>query len=473
MKTGIKNSLMALGFLGTVLLSATTASAAYFDTSAAPRCDVQINRTLQVGSEGTDVTVLQDLLNRAGNLSTVPNGHYGPATQAAVRAFQYENDLSVNGRVDSATLNAINERMCDTDLHADSYNMYSDAYATGYSNYGENTSGVTYVDAQDPYIQVISPTVSAPSVYTNPQSYIQAPNYNTYGANVVSNNPIINPTASNSYIASNPVSIIPAATTNIASTQVVYSPTIGYTYGITPATGSLTITSPIANTVYNEGDAVQLAWSTNNLNATAFNIVLENSSTGQSKTILTTSNRNASFALTKDILDAVCAGACDNNQQGTFRVVITTPIRDIAGNVSTFRAAVSPITIHRPYSNYGTVSLTTSKTPVNSNELFKLYVNIPTGTFSNANTYAQYSFRIHAVCPSGVTVSIAGTPCGQDFTLPYATPTNFQSEIPASISNTSWYQQNVPFVMTVTNLAGQTIGASQVNVVANQAPFNW
>ncbi len=451
MKTGIitiaRKSLLALGFFG---ILANTANAAYFDTTPAYRCDVQITRTLQVGSTGVEVTVLQNFLNRTGDLTATPNGNFGPATRTAVRSFQSDNGLSATGAVGEATRNAINERMCDTNLSIHSDYEYS---------YGGYSSGVTYVDPHDAYVQVITPHVATPIVYTNPQQAVQVSNYSSYNSNV-------------SYPVNNSTPIIPAASTAIASTNVIYSPYIGYTYGITPVTGSLTISTPVANSVYNEGDTVQLAWVTSNINASAYSIVLENSSTGQSKVVTITSGTNASFVLTKEVLDAVCAGACDNNNQGTFRIVITTPIRDISGTVSTFRAAVAPVTIKRPYANFGTVSITTSKNPVASGDIFKLYVNIPTGASWDTGLYGQYSFKIRAICPAGVTASIAGTQCGNDFVIPFA-PTYFQSEIPASVTNTSWYQQNVTFVLTVTNLAGQTIGTSQVNVTASQAPFHW
>jgi peptidoglycan hydrolase-like protein with peptidoglycan-binding domain len=461
MKTGINHifikGLVALGFFG---ILTNVASAAYFDNAPAPRCDVQITRELRNGSEGVEVTVLQDFLNRAGLLSATPNGHFGPATTAAVRAFQSQNYIPATGTVGPMTRNAINERMCDTDLRGDSMNYYGN-YS---SNYGSSySSGVTYVDPYDPFVQVISPVVTTPTVYTTPQNVIMPSNYNTYGT-TVSNNLV---TAS---------TFAPASTPGIASTNIIYSPSLGYTYGLTPATGSLTITTPVANSVYNEGDTVYLAWSTNNLNANGFNILLENTSTGQSKTVTSTTGNSVSFALTKDILDVVCSGACgvnySNNYQGTFRIVVTTPIRDISGNVSTFRAAVAPITIKRPYANFGTVSITTSKTPVTSGEIFRLYVNIPTGASWDANIYGQYSFKIRAICPAGTTASIAGVQCGSDFIIPFA-PTFFQSEIPASIVNTSWYQQNVTFVLTVTNLAGQVLGTSETRVTVNAAPFSW
>jgi len=460
MKTGIKNSLLALGFFG---ILTTNAQAAYFDNAPAPRCDVQITRQLTAGSEGVEVTVLQDFLNRAGLLSVTPNGHFGPATGAAVRAFQYQNGIPGTGTVGPATRNAINERMCDTDLHGDSLSYYGSYLNTSYG-----VTGVTFVDAHDPFVKVVSPVTTNPTVYVNPQNGSQSTNYNTYGT--YSNYPT--PTH-----GSPTVPVVSPANTAIASTNIIYSPSIGYTYGVVPVPGTLTITTPTAHAVYNEGDTVTLAWTTNNLNANGYTILLENTSTNQSKTVTTTSGNQASFTLTKELLDAVCSGACgnynyNNNYEGTYRIVVTTPLRDIAGVVSTFRAAVAPITIKRPYSFFGSVSITTNKNPVTTGDIFKLYVNIPTGAAWNANLYGQYAFKIRATCPAGVSVMIAGIPCGNDFVLPFA-PTYYQSEIPASISNTSWYQQNVTFTLTVTNLAGQTIGTSQTNVTVNAAPFSW
>lgn len=453
MKTGInqifKTGLMALGFFG---ILANTASAAYFDYAPAPRCDVQITRQLTRGSEGTEVTVLQDFLNRAGLLSAVPNGYFGPATTAAVRAFQTQNYIPATGTVGPATRNAINERMCDTDLRGDSLSYY------GYDNYDYGYStGVTYVDPYDPFVKVISPVVSAPVVYTTPQT------------------PVVTPPTTYTVVSSPVTTPIVPATTNVASTNIVYSPTIGYTYGITPASGTLTVTTPMSNASYNEGDTVYVAWTTSNLNANGYTILLENSSTNQSRAVTTTTGNSASFVLTKELLDAVCSGTCSGTYTGyqnAFRIVVTTPIRDIAGNVSTMRAAISPVTVRRPFAGFGTVSITASKTPVNNGEIFKLYVNIPTGASWNANVYGQYAFKIRATCPSGVTTSIAGVPCGQDFTIPFA-PTYFQSEIPVMVGNTTFYRQNVTFTLTVTNLQGQVIGTSDTAVQVNGSPFNW
>jgi hypothetical protein len=79
---------------------------------------------------------------------------------------------------------------------------------------------------------------------------------------------------------------------------------------------------------------------------------------------------------------------------------------------------------------------------------------------------------VKALCTSGVSVTIAGTPCGQEFVIPFA-PTAFQQEIPATINNQTWYKQDVTFDLTVVNLLGQTIGKAETKVVANGASFSW
>lgn len=448
MKTIIKAAIVAVGMGGFISV---TAQAAYFDTAPAPRCAIQLNRQLRTGSEGVDVSVLQDFLNRAGYLRVVPNGHYGPATTAAVRAFQSGNFISVTGQVGPLTLNAINERMCDTDLHA---NSLADTYSAGYAGI---QTGVTYVDPFDPFVRVITPQNTVPTVYTNPQNTITTTAYST--------------TAGTSIIPTPSTVITPATTGGILSTNIIYSPAVGYTYGITPASGVLTIITPQSNATYREGDTVQLSWTTNNLNANGFNILLENASTNQSRIVTSTTGNGASFALTRELLDAVCAGACSAANQDNYRIVISTPVRDIAGNVTTLRAAVQPVIILRPFTIVGPVTLSVSKSPVSSGEVFRLYATIPflTGTVVSDG---QYSFRIRATCPSGVTVSVAGAPCGQDFTLPYNS-SRFQSEIPVMIGNSTYFRQDVTFTLTALNAQGQVIGSATTTAQVSATPFSF
>lgn len=467
----MKKIIILLGFLGILGTSTTAVFAGYFNTTPVNRCDTQITRTLQVGSQNNDVLVLQNMLSRAGYLYATPNGYFGQGTKQAVKQFQIANGISATGMVGESTRNAVNERLCDYDVRGDSYSYDSYGYSNYTSGYSGYNSGITYVDQYDPYVRVISPQVTTPVVYATPQE-------NSISFSNILNNPS-NPqyyssTGYQSVSTSIPANmLVPASTQNqIQSTGLTYNPSTGYAYGVVPQPGTLTITSPTSNAFYNEGDTVNLSWTTSNLNIAQLQILLENGSTGQSKQVAVTSGNNFSFVLTKEILDAVCAGACDNNQQGSFKIVISTPMTDIAGNISNFRAAVAPVTIKRPYYGYANVTISSSKTPVNSGELFKLYVNIPTGASWNSNLYGNYSVKIRAICPSSVSVTIAGVSCGQDFVIPLA-PVAFQQEIPTTITNSSWYRQDVIFEITVSNLRGEVIGTSRTTVIGNPAPFSW
>ena len=178
-----------------------------------------------------------------------------------------------------------------------------------------------------------------------------------------------------------------------------------------------------------------------------------------------------SFVLTKELLDALCYGSCGSGVQNTFRVVVSTQIRDIAGNVSTLRAPIAPLTIKRP-PTLGTVTLISNTQPVNSGEKFKLYVNTPVDGVGETLLPENYSIRMRATCPPSVVVVLAGVSCGQDFVIPFA-PVSFQREIPVSITNTSWYKQEVLFDIVLTDFAGRIVGTASTKVIANPAPFNW
>lgn len=462
----MKKIILAIGVLGLLSGSATVAFAGYFNNTPIYTCDASINNTLQVGQENDDVYMLQQFLSRAGYLDANPNGYFGPSTKLAVKRFQADNSISATGKVGETTLNILNERLCDSDVRGDTLSDYSYGYS----------SGITYVDSFDQYAKVISPQVTDPVVYMTPGSTVSNSSsygYNGYDDAVYSSYSNTNTSVySQSYSQSAPV-IVPATTkTKIQSTNIIYSPSLGYTYGIVPQSGSLSINTPLANTTYHEDDTVYLSWTTKNINANGYIVLLENTVTNQSKPVVSTDANKVSFKLTKELLDSVCVGVCDNSQQGSFRIVVTTPMADIAGKVDTFRAAISPITIKRPYGTLAAVSITGSKSPVDSGEKFKLYVNIPQNITWNADVYSQYVFKIRAICPSSVQVSIAGVACGQDFIMPTNT-SNFQQEIPAIILNNTYFRQNVSFELTVTTLNGKMVGTSQVSVVSNAAPFNW
>lgn len=454
----MKKIIAIIGFLGALGSSFSLANAGYFDPTPIMRCDVSITRTLQAGSSGQEVYTLQEFLARAGYLQAIPNGNFGPATRAAVRDFQYDNGIRVTGTVGEITRNAVNERLCDADL---SVNRYDDYY--GYA------SGVTRVDDYDPFAMVMLPKPTAPAVYNTPGNSVApfsaytAPTATTYAAPIAPA-PSIN-------LPPVPTASVTPTPSQVESVRIVYSPYVGYTYGISPRTGVLTVNNPLPNAYFREGDTVNVSWTTSNLDASGYQIVLENTSGGQSRVVAFSNGNSASFVLTREILETVCSGNCLSYGKNSYKIVIATPLTDIAGNTSLFKASVSPITIDRP-SGLGSVSITTSNTPVNSGEGFRLYVHIPTGASWDTNFFGQYSFYIRAICPTGVSVSIAGTQCGTDFMLPY-TPSALQQSIPAMITNSSWIGKDVIFELVVKNTTGQIIGTSQATVHVNGLPFSW
>ena len=460
MKTGIKNGILVIAIMGLLGVPAVS-FAGIFNNYSNYGCGAQITRTLQVGDENSDVYTLQDFLSQRGYLYATPNGYFGPATYSAVMSFQRDNGIYTIGTVGQTTLDAVNSNICGNGSYSYGSNTYgvNNTYNASYngSNYGYS-SGTTYVNTYDPYVKNITSTVVTNSVANPSYSYgTTNSNYSTY--NPVTTNTVVTP-----------------ATTNASftyGTNIVYSPNLGYTYGLIPQPGTLNITSPGTDSHYNEGDSVNISWTTSNINASQYQILLENSS-GQSKFIITTSSNSATFVLTKDILDYLCTGSCaDNYSQGSYKIVVATPLTDIAGNTSMFRAAVSPIFIKRPYTFYGNVNITSSKNPVSSGEVFKLYINVPSSRYYDASIYGQYSLRIHAVCPiANVQVTVAGIPCGQEFSMPF-TLNSAQQEIPAMITNSTYYKQDVVFIANITNPLGQVVGTAQTTVTGNAMPIAW
>lgn len=94
---GLQAKLAALtGALATARAGASTPAAVTFTTYLKP------------GSSGDEVRALQEVLVRLGHLAATPNGNYGPATTAAVQAFQKAHGLEPLGVVGPATRAALN-----------------------------------------------------------------------------------------------------------------------------------------------------------------------------------------------------------------------------------------------------------------------------------------------------------------------------------------------------------------------------
>jgi cell wall-associated NlpC family hydrolase len=85
-----RGRLVALVAALAALVPASAADAAAHTTFGA--------RTLQTGSHGRDVRVLQDFLNRSGNPTGI-DGHFGRGTWRAVRSWERGTALAVDGRV--------------------------------------------------------------------------------------------------------------------------------------------------------------------------------------------------------------------------------------------------------------------------------------------------------------------------------------------------------------------------------------
>jgi len=80
-----------------------------FTSQTTPSTAPTFTSALATGSSGTQVTALQTLLARLGFFSTTANGYFGPATKAAVEAFQTAHNLDAVGSVGPQTRALLNQ----------------------------------------------------------------------------------------------------------------------------------------------------------------------------------------------------------------------------------------------------------------------------------------------------------------------------------------------------------------------------
>lgn len=66
-----------------------------------------LSASLRSGSHGEAVSTLQSHLRELGHLNAMPDGDFGPATRAAVQAFQRGHGLNADGIAGPATLTAL------------------------------------------------------------------------------------------------------------------------------------------------------------------------------------------------------------------------------------------------------------------------------------------------------------------------------------------------------------------------------
>lgn len=150
-----------------------------------------INRTLTVGSTGTDVSNLQRFLvaqNYPGGGSWMITGYYGQATRVAVQNFQLLAGLSRTGVVDAATRASIQSHSCGGQVLGTSTNYYTpytynyNSYTTPYTtytpyNYSYYGNGVVLGTNTTNYYTPYTTTYTAP--YYNNCTY-----YNCIGQSI-------------------------------------------------------------------------------------------------------------------------------------------------------------------------------------------------------------------------------------------------------------------------------------------------
>ncbi|MBR6442672.1 MAG: peptidoglycan-binding protein, partial [Clostridia bacterium] len=119
-------------------------------SSDAPRTSTPISskrETLEMGSEGSEVKQLQQKLKDLNYLSGSADGKFGVATEAAVKAFQKNNNLTADGKAGTATLNKLYsgtaKASSGTQINLDS---------VGSNTSGRDTSGISstgYITLED------------------------------------------------------------------------------------------------------------------------------------------------------------------------------------------------------------------------------------------------------------------------------------------------------------------------------------
>ncbi|MDQ0207002.1 C40 family peptidase [Alkalicoccobacillus murimartini] len=106
------NNLKVDGIAGPQTIGAIKGGSAKKATTSAPapasNSTVSYSGILRVGSSGNQVTQLQSQLRSAGFLNKEPNGQYDNATRDAVRSFQQNKKLQVDGIAGPQTFAALN-----------------------------------------------------------------------------------------------------------------------------------------------------------------------------------------------------------------------------------------------------------------------------------------------------------------------------------------------------------------------------
>ena len=161
--------------------------------------------------------------------------------------------------------------------------------------------------------------------------------------------------------------VTPATTGNgVASTQVIYAPNIGYTYGITPTSGSITITTQLKRLVITKGIQLLLRGQHKTCCIT-IRSTPENNQTGRSREVYVTSGTTASFAH-KGTLIMFCAGACDNNQMNKIPYCNHNPTHRYRRKYINIPCSCFADYYYSSICTAATITLSGNKDPVDSGE---------------------------------------------------------------------------------------------------------
>lgn len=414
---------------GLILTALSFANAGYYNYSD-NTCGNSLSRELSLGSQDSyannDVSTLQEFLVNNGYLNARVTGYFGYATKNAVKNYQRDNGLSPMGIVGIYTRNLINDSLCS---------------GSSYNNYGNNYS-------------YVPPATSIPTTYVNP---VDQYNYNS---------------VNQLYPLPVPAQVYPYNN----SSPYYY----GYNYNQYPSP-TLTINNPSTFASFREGDTVNVSWTATNLNANSYQVTLENTSSSQVSVVtnLAGNTNTASFVLTKALLDIVCGTGCNQNSQyaqSNFRINVIASYNDAYANygntaTKTLKAYVDRITITRPYSYVSGISVTPSKTPVSSGEMFKLYLTVNNSNVYpyNVNTFSNgYFYNVRMVCPTNTALTFNGVACGQTISG-FQNNASSMPDINITVVNNSWNYQNVQFVVDVYNqYGGILLGSATTNVVVNR-----
>ncbi len=98
------------GYFGPLTRASITGTTAFAPTLTTSTSTLAVKGVLSLGSRGTQVTVLQQVLSKLGFLHVSPTGFYGPLTTKAVQIFQSTYDIVSSGTPSTTGYGAVGPR---------------------------------------------------------------------------------------------------------------------------------------------------------------------------------------------------------------------------------------------------------------------------------------------------------------------------------------------------------------------------